>query len=185
MPLNQSNVKQLDELRLLPYVELDGARTLSDEIVKSFFRQMVEEGTHTEIFPQGHIRTEEDFLAMLKAPQNVAVFVLSSKALAGVAWLNGFQEHHAFAHFATLKWARGPVARSSAQKIFDYWFSMQTPSGDNIFDLLIGMVPASNISTQRFLEHFAFTKLGAIPNMMQNAYTGERESIVFFYLTRT
>ncbi|KKK47640.1 hypothetical protein LCGC14_3153140, partial [marine sediment metagenome] len=134
MPSNQSNIQ------LLPYVEVNGVRTIGDEIVKDFFHQMMEEETQKIVFPEGKIKSETDFLSLMKSVQNVPVFVFSENRIAGVAWLNGFHEIHALCHFGVLAWARGQVALDAGRAVLDYWFSWADESDGPKLEMVIGMI---------------------------------------------
>ena len=172
------------DIQLLPYVEVNGTRTIRDEVVEGFFREMAEEGTHKIVFPEGKIKTEKDFLSLMKSDQNVPVFVLSENRMAGVAWLNGFHEIHALCHFGVLAWARGQVALDAGRAVLDHWFALADDDNGPRLEMVIGMIPESNWPANAFANQVGFNRVGAIPHYMQNAYTGESEGIVIFYYRR-
>ena len=145
---------------------------------------MTEEETQKIVFPEGKIKTEIDFLSLMKSTQNVPVFVFSENRIAGVAWLNGFHEIHALCHFGVLAWARGQVALDAGRAVLDYWFSWADESDGPKLEMVIGMIPESNWPALGFALQAGFKRVGEIPSFMQNAYTGESEGIVIFYYRR-
>ena len=178
MPSNQS------EVQLTPYVEVDGQRTISDHFVEGFFLSLQEEGMHEVVFPTGNVRTSVEFLAHMKLTTNVPVFAFVEKGLAGVAWLNSITETSALCHFAASIRAGGQIALDVGREILDYWFSMKNGDDAFLFDVIVGMIPESNKAAQSFSEKVGFNLVGAVPNLMRNVYSGEKEALVIYYFER-
>ena len=170
-------------ITLIPYVEIDGARTVSDSVVKEAFRKTVQDKTHTTVFYDGKIKTEDEFLDLMKDPKNLPVFVLVDDKLSGYAWINSIADNHAFAHFNFFKETWGKCAEDIGKSLLDYWFSFPGSNGP-MFDVLIGMIPKFNTKANRFIERLGFVRVGEIPMMLRNAYAGERTAAVLSYKTR-
>lgn len=171
-------------IELIPYVEINGNRSLSDDNVKQIFHRMKSEGTLHVVFYDGSIKTEDDFVAYLKSPNNLPVFILSDGELSGLAWLNRVEGNHATAHFCLLKNVWGEKSYDVGKKVLSYWFSFPGSDGEPLFDLLLGVIPSFNQKAIKYIEKLGFRVIGEIPKLYKNVYSGKFETTSISYVLR-
>jgi hypothetical protein len=157
--------------------------TLPDEVILSIAKQCEREGTFRRVFYEGHIRTPEDFLAMMQKPANVPAFLFRGSEPLGFAWLNGLSGNLGFAHFCFLKAAWGADSEQMGRLLLKYWLSLDAGKGP-ILDVVIGVIPQTNEKAVKFVERIGFVRLGAIPQILKDAYTGDRTAAVILYFSR-
>lgn len=168
---------------LVPYVEVNGTRTVSDGLLRQTFEKIKEDGSHISVFSEGGVKTPDDFIKMMKSPQNLPVFVLVDKKISGLAWINGCVENRAFGHFCFFKEVWGTRSLEMGKAVLKYWFSFPGNDGP-LFDIILGMTPGGNKKALGFITRLGFERVGEIPKMSRNAYTGDRDSIVLSYYMR-
>jgi hypothetical protein len=158
-----------DGVVLIPYVEINGARVISDDVIHGFYDILDEEGSRDVVFGSPKY-DKEGFVKMLKSPRNLPVFIYDSEdqTALGLAWINGLARNHGFAHFAHLKIAT--VKRKTiqmGQAVMKYWFALG--GDDPVIDVIVGNIPSSNKRAIRYVQRLGWTVLGEIP---QIAYDG-------------
>ena len=171
-----------NELRLIPYVEINGARTLPDSFIEDVFTEMVVEGLVSSVFATTLVKDSGDFLKMMKSPSNVPVFALSGDRCIGFSWLNNVGVTNAFGHFCYFP-NQEFTAMEWGRKVMDYWWSLKGTKGYAL-DVLLGSIPAFNQRAVAFIQKLGFVKLGEIPNLFINPMTGEKWASVVLYSLR-
>jgi len=172
------------DIKLLPYVSINGEFTLSAEIIAGFWNQLCEESTAGIVFPDGHITTAQSFTEFLQMEKNLPAFAFIDNKIVGLAWLNSVVGKHAFGHFAFLKSIWGKHTVAVGKSFINYWFMLPGATGGYMFDVILGMVPASNERATRFIERIGFKKVGVIPSMLYNAEHNEYMSAQLSYIQR-
>lgn len=174
-PQNQS------ELRLIPYVEYNGARTLPDSFLEDVFTEMIIEGLVSTVFVGTDVTNSEEFIKLMKSPGNVAVFVLDGEKCITFAWLNSIGLNYAYGHFCFFQNDRFS-AIEVGKKILEYWWSLG--STRKALDVILGSIPSFNTRAIAFMEKLGAVRLGQIPNLFFNPFTGEKWPSVIFYCLR-
>jgi hypothetical protein len=178
-----STPPRANEISLLPYAEIDGRRTLSDAAILEIARESEKDGTFKRVFSSGHVKGPDDFLALVKAPDNVVTFVFRGSVPVGVAWLNSWSDNHATVHFYFRADCGADSLRAGAMLIA-YWMAFRAQDGTALLDVLIGAVPADNVQAIEFGRALGFVAVGAIPKMLRNMYTGEKRPAMILYYVR-
>ena len=168
-------------IELLPYIEFNGTRTLSDDVLKEVFATIKREGTLATVFCDGKVSSPEDFIFTMKNPNNIVAFILLDGQIKGFAWLNGCSDNYAFAHFCFFKEVWGK-AEAMGKAVLDYWFKFPGVEGP-LFDLILGLMPKFNQRAQKFVERLGFVRVGEIPKMAVRGT--DRVPSVVSYLLRT
>lgn len=168
---------------LVPFVEIDGIRTLSDSHLKQAYAKTVSDGTHTAVFSDGKVRSPDDFVSLMKDSRNLPVFIFDDSRMLGYAWINSICDNHAFAHFNFFKETWGAESKEMGKMLLEYWFSFPGTNG-SLLDVIIGMIPKFNSRAINFTRKIGFERVGEIPNMLLNAYAGKREPAVILYKVR-
>jgi hypothetical protein len=162
---------------------VDWRWTLDDDVLLSIANTVCREGKLSTVFLEGGIRTPEDVVEMFKRPSNLPVFAFRGTEPLGFGWLNGISHNRAFAHFCMLNAAHGRAAFRTMKLFFSYWMGMRS-GGEPIFDTLLGVVPETNERAIRFVERCGCVRVGVIPQMMRDVYSGEPVSAVVLYYSR-
>lgn len=142
-----------------------------------------EDGTFKRVFCEGGITDGQQFVAEMKRPTNLPVFVFRGSEPIGFAWLNGIVGSYAFAHFCFLVSAWGPDTETAGRMVVDYWMSLQA-HGEPVLDVIIGATPKTGLAAS-FAERIGFTRVGEIPRMIHNRYSGQKVPAVILYYTRS
>ena len=173
-----SSQRKPNEISLLPYAKVNDAWTLSDDIILDVARQCQKDGTFTRVFCEGEVETPEHFLAVMKQPTNAPVFIYRGTSPVGFAWLNGFAGNIAFGHFCFIVSAWGPDTERAGRMVLDYWMSFES------LKVIIGTTPETNGPAANFATRIGFVRLGAIPKMIRNVYSGKDVAAIILYYVR-
>lgn len=166
-----------NELTLAPYAQIQGQWTLPDETVLAFGRRMRADGTFDTVFYEGHVRTPEELLGMLKKPANVPVFCFRGLDPICLAWLNSVAGNYAFGHFCFAKSAWGVDTLEAGQMCVRYW--MQT---FEFLDTILGVCPKANYKACGYVQKLGFKPAGEVPGMLR--FMGSRVPASIFYYSR-
>jgi len=151
-----------DGIFLVPYAEYNGARSVSDDTVAGLFCELDDDGVIEAVFNES-IRTEQDFILLMKSPDNLPVFVVLDGELVAAAWLNSITRNHASVHFIAVKRCRGRSVEMGL-RVVDYWFAFPGDNGP-LLDVLIGNTPANNRLAVQYIKRLGFIEIGEIPHM--------------------
>ena len=168
----------MNELRLVPFAEIEDEWILSDAFLVRMYEQTRDEGLLNIVFVGGGIAAAADFIALCKSPRNAMVFAFEGQICVGYAWLSGMAGNYAFAHFCFFKSIWGRRTSDVGKMLIDYWFSFPGP----LFDTIIGVIPGFNRLAHKFVVGLGFVHLGTIPGMLKNRFG--RENAEVFYLSR-
>jgi hypothetical protein len=157
---------------LIPYIAIDGIPTMSDSFIRSLFVRMEDEKLEDIVFHQGEINSPEKFLEMMKFGKN-SLYVIVRKGsdripekddMGGVVWLNYFQARKAYFHFCFFSNIRGAEAITVGQYAVLYLLNMKNDNEEFLFDVLIGVVPETNVLARRWCDRMGFGKAGIVPS---------------------
>lgn len=164
---------------LIPYCEINGTRTLPDSFLAEVFQSMSADLLKT-VFHESKINSLAEFMAVLKNPANIPVFMITQdRKCAAFCWLNGIRANSAWGHFCYFR-ESGIDPKDLGKATLDYWFSL----GNGRLDVILGSIPSFNVAACIFIERVGLTRLGSIPSMCVNPFTGEKCSAVIFYRER-
>lgn len=171
-------------LNLVPYVEINGSRSIPDSVMVSIWRRMSEAGINKMVFFSNAVSTEEQWLVMVKRPSNVLHVIFDDDLPVWVSWLNEFGYNFASGHFFALPEAWGEKTDRLAEMTLRHWFGFSR--GDKpLIDVIIGKIPAHNKIACNFIERIGFTKLGVIPSIAFGEGDHQKVGCVLFYLHRS
>jgi hypothetical protein len=154
--------------QLWPLVVENGVCNVPDEILIAVWRKMAIEGKAQKVFYDGHVFNDESWLAFMKSPNNLPVFVMDTVRVKMVflAWLNNIEDTHALAHFCPL-WR---FRREAIQMVLDFWKSFKGQDGKPLFDIILGTTPETNPEAVAFVKRFGFQEIGTIPKLCNDIY---------------
>jgi hypothetical protein len=158
--------------------QVNGEWTLTDDQLLAFGRKLRDEDLFRVVFYDGRVKTPEDFVAYFHRPENVAVFLYLGTEPVAFGWLNGFRECSAFAHFCGFTNARGRMGYLGRLGLA-YWFT-----AFEFLNVLLGFISSENRLALRYVRQLGFKEVGAVPEMIHDAYRGEPVPGVLFYFTR-
>jgi len=171
------------KVSVVPYTEVDGVRTFSDSGIKRLFLRTVEDDLATVVFYEGTVRTEEQFLAVMKYGECLFYVIYIDSDVIGYAWLNRFENRTARYHFCAFKdyWGR---LDDVAPEIMSTLFKLKDSKNKPLFDLFTGYIPIWNKPAVKFTLKHGGRSAGEIPNAIYNAETKQSEPAIFIYYTR-
>lgn len=171
---------------LVPYVQVDGAYSLSDTKMGVIWDEMAKEGLHKMVFYSGDIKSRTAFVEAMKRKSNVVhtIWDKDTQRPLMIAWLNGWQRNSAFAHFCILPDGWGNHSVGLGRMSLDHWFGFARDGGEPLLDVIIGKTPATNRAATIYLRRVGMTVLGEIPYMDFDEYAGRKVGCVFSYATR-
>lgn len=173
----------LNNISVVPYVEINGQRTIPDDVVRKVFWKLKDDGTLKVVFYEGLVKSEDDLLKLLKNPHNYPCFVFVNDDLRGLAWFNDLHDGYATAHFCVFKESWGRESLEMGKKVLDYWWSF--PKGDGpLLDLLLGVTPSKYSHALRFVSQLGFKAIGEVPRILHDAYENKRVNAVLSYCER-
>ncbi len=178
----QSTWPKQSDVALVPYVKIDDAWTVPNDVIRGLAEQFQKEGTFGLVFFEGYIKSPADFLEAMQAPGNVPVLVYAGHGPVGIAWLQGVGGSIAFAHFCFLKRTWGRQSLEIGRLLLKYWMSFQSDGGA-VLDTIIGNIPTMNSRAISYVRKIGFRLLGDVPRMMRSE-SGERRSATILYYSR-
>jgi hypothetical protein len=138
------------------------------------FKKMEKCGLVKTVFPGGEIKTEEDWIKFSNNPANVISKITVNGKIKGVMWLTGIQRNHAYGHFCFFPpWGH---SLRYARIVLRQWFKS--------LDIIMGMIPCSNIKAQKFTEALGFKKLAIIPKVHYDAYKSQYGDIALYWINK-
>jgi len=174
-------------LVVIPYIQQNGAWTLSDDTMVDLWRRMVDQKTAKKVFYEGIVQNEQQWLAYVKAaPQRFVTVTYDDEAsdMAMVAWMTDIDPPKAITHFNVFKPFWGKKAKEVTANQVEYWFGLTGPDGQPLFDLLIGVTPENNPLAVRMAKSNGYRAIGTIPMFLNDYYRNARVGGVVSYRTR-
>ena len=168
-------------MKIIPYVLIDGARSIPDSVAEGVYNDMVEKGLARTMFFGGRVTDAKSFLQFLKTPSNVVLTVWNESRIQAMAWLNNFGSNYAFGHFCFWPETWGKSTINIGKQILDFWFGFKKGDGEHLLDVILGFTPASNRLAIRFIKKIGLTAAAEIPDMK---FGGDREGAVISYIRR-
>lgn len=170
----------LNDINLIPFSEVNGEWTVPDKFLRVLFANIILEGKFESVFFEGLIRSDDDFISMLKSPGNVPVLITHGiDKMLGIAWMNALQGNLAFGHFCFLDDAiESKLTVECGKRVISYWLSFPT------LEVIVGVIPSFNQPAIKYVERIGFEKIGSIKNMVRSAYLDGRFDAVLFYQSR-
>ena len=166
-----------ERYQLWPAAFVEGQFSVPDECLVFLWREMERTGKQRDLFYNGGITTEEQWIAWIKAPENYPVLVVdsSSKKIVSIAWLNHAVDGAALVHFCMLGMPRPEIGKT----VLRFW------SGMGILSVIVGFTPETNTAAIKYAKRIGFVESGYIPSMCNMIYEGRRVgAVVTTYLTR-
>ncbi|MCP3940050.1 MAG: GNAT family N-acetyltransferase [Desulfobacteraceae bacterium] len=170
-------------IKLMPYTEIDGIRTISDSKIKKLFDRTICDGVAKTVFYEDTIQTNDQFLSAMKNEAVLFYLMIVDGEIVGYTWLNRFENHTARQHFCVFKDFWGKSIDLGKQVLSDL-LHMKDKAGNFIFDLLTGFVPAWNERAIKFSLKCGGKTYGKIPKAIWNDKKQISEDAFFIYYTR-
>jgi hypothetical protein len=158
---------------LTPYIAVDGIPTMRDSFIISLFKRMEEEKLVDCVFHQGEINAPDEFLKMMIFGNNRLYVIvrensgriLEKEDIGGIVWLNCFQAKKAYFHFCFFSNIRGKEAEIVGEYVVLFLLNMKNDNEEYfLFDVLVGIVPETNVLARRWCNRMGFGKAGIVPS---------------------
>jgi hypothetical protein len=170
-------------MRVIPYVEVNGVRSMSDDYLMGMFRLMQKEGTAKRVFHNGGVQSEQQFIKWMKEPGFFSMVIVddeSSPLL--LSWVNGIEENRGWYNFCVFKKAWGNISIEVGKASVEYWLSMRDSKGNPVFHVLMGATPTNNRLAIQYIKKCGAQPIGVIPSFGRNYWTGKRWDAMFSYI---
>ena len=167
------------DLKVVPYLEVDGVRTFRDSELMTFYRRIMEESPH--VFGDGSIGSPHEFVREFKHnPDNQLFVPLIGNDPVGLIWFNHFQHAFAQGHFCFFKkyWGTRIIVEST-RRILGIFFRYN--SGCNV---VIGIIPSKNLPALKFVRRLGAETVGVIKLGYTDAKSGEADDAVVIQIMR-
>lgn len=157
-------------IRLFPYANINGNWTVNDSVMSEIYQKLKKEGTLKSVFYDKGM-DEIGFIQIMKHSSNLPIIAVYNDEIAAIAWLNGFANGWAFAHFAMFRNVYGDKSLEIAKYILSYWFNLEN-NGEKVFNTLVGITPRDHEKALSFIQKIGFEIVGAIPNLCAGSKDG-------------
>lgn len=171
-------------IKIVPYAEQDGIRNLSDSFIASLYERLIGEGYGQELFFDGNARCAEDFVEQMKRLNKLFIVVTDVGAILGVFWLNHIENRTCQIHLACFKEFYGEDCVKAGKLVLDMLLHSKASDGDFVFDCIIGVTPIRNALARRYALATGMRKVGIVPSMLFDAYSGKSIDACVYCLTR-
>ena len=142
-------------------------------VLDAVWAQLEAEDKVRHVFYGGSVHDLLTWRQFLSTPTNYPVFVLDmdQAKLVFLAWMNHLANGTAQIHFTSI----GKYRRGTVEVVLDYWRSFKMPDGEQMFCVLLGMTPETNVAALKLSRLTGFTRLEpTIPEACILAYEGNR-----------
>jgi hypothetical protein len=167
-------------LKVIPYVEVDGVWTFRDSEIKNIYDTMVQDGTAEAVFCDGSVHNRDEFQwCMKRGDSTLYVAQLDNGAVVGIGWLNRFQYHFCQGHFCFMKkfW-KNPILITAARMMIRTMFKTQD------VNMMLGILPYANRHALPFIEKSGADLIGTLPYGSWNQKEQKSEDAILFQFTR-
>lgn len=168
-PINGS----IDNGYLVPYVELNGIRTITDVVLQKLWSELERDDLLRKLFHDSSWISAAEFIEIMKKPSNVPVVAIDIHGPYGVAWLNCVEGNSARAHFGFIKRTWGRKSLATGKAILEYWMKFPGINCEFLFDIICGITPSSNLMARGFIKKLGFIEVGEIPKLCKDAHGDE------------
>lgn len=169
-------------VKIVPYCEVDGIRTMSDSFVRSLWERMEAEGKSRFFSGSIYFKNADDFLREMKYNSNMFYLVTCSGNNAGCFWLNYFQEKFCQVHYFFFREYWGKT-REIGIEVFDQILSWEDDQGYAL-DMLIGLLDKKNSLAIKLAEKCGWQKSGELPMAKYDSNTKQSRPGIVMCLTR-
>ena len=145
-----------NEIEIVPYLEINGCRTLTDAQMGEIYDKMQENGYIERIFFNGYPKTKNEFLMFVKNPLNSVFVAMENKKIVLITWINEIVGKRGTIGFCSFpdKFARKKII--AEKKILTLVFSF--------LSVVIALIPDPYEDVKKFVRLLGFKNLGTIPN---------------------
>ena len=178
------------KIHVAPYHEINGMRTFTDSFIMLLYNRIHDEG-HDHVFKDGTIRDDLEFLDVMKH-SNTLLYVLSvdtgsatGPELAGIVWLNRFENRTARMHWCTFRGTSIQDKIEMGRCTLDHLIHTgDIDNGGYLFDALIGYLPEKNKAALEFVKACGGHVGGRVPNLIWDAVNERSEPGIIIYYVR-
>lgn len=168
---------------LLPYIEVDGIRTVPDSDIKRLFKRTEDDGLVPIVFCDDSITTAGHFINMAKFRGTMFFLIMDGTETIGYTWLNRIENRMARNHFCVFKAYWGKTLEIG-KWVLAKLINAKDKNGKYCFDLFTGLVPVWNERAVNFALKCGGKTHGTIPNAIWNNAKKQSEDAVLIYHTR-
>lgn len=163
---------------LLPYCFLDGVPTLRNSEIGALFQQLSEEDMVQQVFYEGDITTETEFIERMTSPHTHFFLIKNAEhRTVGFCWFTNCTRDTCQPHWVAFK------KTFSRQVLKDLAAAAEEILNTLPYIGYLGIMPVTNVEGNRVMKHTGGTFLGTIPNYIR-LHTGQIVAGNLYYKTR-
>lgn len=141
-------------ITVIPYIEIDGCRTIPDQKMLAIYETMKAEGNLRRVFYHYGNMSAYDFLAFCKNTRNYVFVGWDGDVPILISWINEVVGKRGTINFCSMgKYTRRKIeaARETLRLVL------------GLFDVVVGLIPDTYEDVKKFTRKLGFTDLGVIP----------------------
>lgn len=174
----------MSDIRIIPYIEVDGSWTFPDSFIAGMFDRLRNEGLLRWVFPVRGVTDRDGFVSYLKGTR-AAVLAFAGNEVQAAIWLDRFEGRSACVNYFTFKTAvLNRRTKTIGLMALKHFLGLRLDDGSYVFDCLRGVAPVNNPLGRRFLRTLGMKEVGIVENRVFNAYAGKSVDAIESYMTR-
>jgi hypothetical protein len=143
-------------IEIIPYTEINGTRTLSDDEMRNIFNLMESDGNLNKVFFHGFPSNAYQFMLCAKNPFNKIIIAKEEEKPIILSWITDVIGKKGTIHFCSFNGIYAgkkiEAARIGLKRLLRYYL------------VLVSLIPEIYTDAIRFAEMVGFKKVGIIPN---------------------
>jgi len=165
---------KLDDLKIMPYIEIDGIRLLRNSEVLSCFERMAQDGTAESVFYDQGIQTPQEFLSFVKTDVDLFLYFEYLGQPAGIAWFQQIASGVAQGHFCLFSsmWGQPEIVEIGKQ-VVQYAFK--------VYHLIIGFIPRWNVRAIHYMEELGADRVAVLPSFAKSGELAPDEVVMISF----
>lgn len=149
----------MEGFEFILYQVIDGVPTMRDSDLEYLYDKVEAEGLSGTLFYDGSIKNKREFVDHVKSPACIFFLITLRDNPFGFFWLNRIESTHAYCHFMAYPefWGHGDTVNAGKE-------AMRICLKE--FDMIMGMLPSTNLPAISYLSKVGLHKIGTVPNLI-------------------
>jgi hypothetical protein len=164
-------------IKLIPYIEQDGIRSLKDSELYWIYNKLIEDNTLHTAFFDGSSKTFEEFKSLFQIDTNMLYVIMDKETPVAICWITNYKNETAYIHYCGFKEIWGKKTIKVGREVL----RILLESG--VFKTLIGVTPVTNELSIRFNKLLGMEDGCVIPNLCFDYYEQEYVDGKLTYIT--
>lgn len=153
-------------------------------LVQDIYERIRREGTANRVFYDGSIQSAEAFVELIFQSGTLPFLVFLRGEPAAFIWVNGVEGRAGRGHFVLFRNAWGREQSRCVGRFMFAWLLSQKDADGYLFDVIVGVTPASNVLARKWVLECGAEQVGVLPYFAFMARTGTTEDAIITAATR-